>query len=243
MTIEHAIQDSSPSDAGWRFYVIHLVAPTLGAIALMVWLEVCSGNRWIADQIFAWEGHEWLLRQHEITGQWIHHGGRYLSLAAWLVALGLWLCSAWWPRLARWRHPLAYLVMATFLSTFLLALVKTVLPVDCPWDMTAYGGTRPYFGLFDSRPIGLASSHCFPAAHAGAGYAWVALYFFFKDIAPRWRALALLPGLGLGLLFGISQQLRGAHFASHDVVALLLCWLSALLLHRVMLSSAENSQS
>ena len=36
---------------------------------------------------------------------------------------------------------------------------------------------------------------CFPAGHASAGYAWVALYFFFLAAAPRWRWLGLSTGL------------------------------------------------
>ena len=37
------------------------------------------------------------------------------------------------------------------------------------------------------------------------------------------------------MMFGIAQQLRGAHFLSHDLWALMLCWLVALAMHRVML--------
>jgi membrane-associated PAP2 superfamily phosphatase len=32
----------------------------------------------------------------------------------------------------------------------------------------------------------------------------------------------------LGLLFGFSQQLRGAHFLSHDLWTLAICWGTAL---------------
>ncbi len=35
-------------------------------------------------------------------------------------------------------------------------------------------------------------------------------------------------GLVAGLIFGISQQLRGAHFLSHDLWSLTICWLVAL---------------
>ena len=41
--------------------------------------------------------------------------------------------------------------------------------------------------------------------------------------------------LVIGLVFGIAQQLRGAHFLSHDLWALMVCWLVALSLHRLML--------
>ena len=42
-----------------------------------------------------------------------------------------------------------------------------------------------------------------------------------------WRWLGLVTGLSAGLLFGISQQLRGAHFVSHDIWTLGICWATA----------------
>jgi membrane-associated PAP2 superfamily phosphatase len=41
--------------------------------------------------------------------------------------------------------------------------------------------------------------------------------------------------LGLGGVFGLAQQLRGAHFLSHDVWTLMICWLIALALYLPML--------
>ena len=49
----------------------------------------------------------------------------------------------------------------------------------------------------------------------------------------QWHALTkvqrrtYLHVLLLGLVFGIGQQLRGAHFVSHDVWTLGLCWFIA----------------
>jgi membrane-associated PAP2 superfamily phosphatase len=41
-------------------------------------------------------------------------------------------------------------------------------------------------------------------------------------------------GLGLGLLFGFAQQLRGAHFLSHDLWTLGIAWSAALTLYLAM---------
>lgn len=229
-----AAEFSNRSVANLRFISIHLIAPLLAASAVLFWLEILDGNRWIADQIYAWEGGQWLLKNHVITSHWIHPGGKYLSLSLWMIVLGFWWYSKRAPDLTSWRRPLSYLLLSTLLATSLVSLLKVTIHMDCPWDMQPYGGLRPFLGLFDMRPAGLRSSHCFPAGHAGAGYAWVALYFFCADTAPRWRLYGLLLGLSLGLVFGISQQLRGAHFASHDVATVLVCWLTAFTLHAVM---------
>ena len=220
--------------AATLFYRWHLAMPLIVATVLLIWLERYTGNRLIADHLYAWEGGHWLLREHVVTSQWIHPGGRYLSVAMWCATFALWWQSRHNVAWQRVRAPLACLLLSTFAAALLVTLMKSFTAMDCPWDMNIYGGLRPYLGLFDARPLGLHSSGCFPAGHASSGYAWVALYFFLGDVAPRWRFRGLALGLAMGGVFGISQQLRGAHFASHDLVSALVCWLAALAVHRAM---------
>lgn len=216
-----------PAWATWQ-----LLLPLLAFVAANIVLLGLDGDRWIADWIFGLEGHRWALQHIVLTTEIIHVGGKRLSALAWLVVVAL-AIAAW--RKDDWAHlrrPLVCLALSVVVSTLLVSYLKHVTHMDCPWDLTAYGGGRPYFGLFDARPASLRSSGCFPAGHASAGYAWVALYFFFLSTRPAWRWFGLGVGLAAGLVFGISQQLRGAHFLSHDVWSLMLCWLTALLLHR-----------
>ena len=215
---------------GWR----HVLAPTLVGVVCMLWLELAGGNQLIADRLYALEGGRWLLKDHVITSTLIHHGGKYLSMSMWLAVLVAWSLVRARPALAAWQRPLLYLWLATLLATVLVSSLQSLTAIDCPWDMQGYGGLRPYLGLFDARPAAMRDSGCFPAGHASAGYCWVALYFFLGNIAPRWRRHGLAFGLLLGLVFGLSQQLRGAHFASHDVATLLVCWLGALSLQIAM---------
>jgi membrane-associated PAP2 superfamily phosphatase len=42
--------------------------------------------------------------------------------------------------------------------------------------------------------------------------------------------------LSVGLIFGISQQLRGAHFISHDLWTLAICWFFSLTIFKLMLA-------
>lgn len=186
------------------------------------------GDEWFADRLYAWQGHHWALRFNFITEQLIHKLGRDLSTAAWLGVLVAWIVARTRPSLSRWRRPLAYLALSTLLATVLVVWVKSWSNMDCPWDLLRYGGERPFVGLFGLRPIGLSRGVCFPAGHASAGYAWMALYFFSLNTRPQWRWLGLSAGIALGALFGISQQLRGAHFLSHDLWTAAICWLTAL---------------
>lgn len=219
-----------PLTARAQFLTCHLWLPLLATLALSAWLMAGDGDRWLADWLYRAEGGQWLLKQHWFTAGLVHRGGKYASLAA---ALGLLLFGLLTQRSPRWRHwsrPALYLVLAVAVSTTTVALLKAVTAMDCPWDLLDYGGRRAFVGLFQSRH-GVAASGCFPAGHASAGYAWVALYFAARATGPRWRLHGLAIGLAAGLLFGVSQQLRGAHFLSHDLWALAICWTVSLALY------------
>lgn len=208
-----------------------LWTPLLATACLLLVGGAFGLDQRVADAVYAWEGHRWALKRALATEWLIHRGGRMASLAAWLSAFAAWAWALGRDAGHAWRRPLAYLLLATLLSNALVAWIKAWSNMDCPWDLVRYGGSRPFVGLFQVRPSDLPRSLCFPAAHAASGYAWVALYFFLGQVRPRWRLGGLLVGLGAGLLFGISQQLRGAHFVSHDLVTFAICWAMAAGLH------------
>ena len=214
--------------------------PLLGVALALAAVAAFGLDQRLADALYAWQGHRWALRHALPTEVLIHRVGRFASLFAWLAVLAAWLASLRDTGMRRWRKPLAYLLLSTLLSAALIAWVKSWSNVDCPWDVVRYGGSQPLLGLFDTRPPGLERGHCFPAAHAGTGYAWVALYFALSVVRPRWRKAGLLLGLGAGVLFGFAQQLRGAHFLSHDLVSLALCWTVAVALQALFWPAAER---
>lgn len=219
----------------------HLLTPLLLALAASVVLMAGNGDQWLADQLYRWEGSRWAFKDAWWTTHVIHRGGKNLStLAGVLVMLAL-LRACLDTRWKALRRPLLYLLLAVGLSTGMVALLKSMTQMDCPWDLQRYGGLRPFIGLFESRPELLGRAACFPAGHASAGYGWVALYFFALQVRPRWRWVALATAVATGLAFGFSQQLRGAHFLSHDVWSLAVSWTVAVLLYLLMFPPATAS--
>lgn len=214
-----------------RMPVVMPLALYLLACVLLVRLQ---GDLWLADRLYAWEGGRWALGQGFATETLLHRGGRLLCIAAWLCVAGAWLRASIQASGRPLRKPLLGLLLAVAFSSLLIAALKPASGVDCPWDLARYGGGLPAIGLLEPRPASLPQAACFPAGHAGAGYAWVALYGFLGRVRPRWRHLGLGTGLALGLVFGIAQQLRGAHFLSHDLTSLLLCWLVACATDRLL---------
>jgi len=205
----------------------HLAAPLLVWFALTAW-AMGGGDFWLADRLYAWQGGRWALQNAYLTEHLVHRFGRDASTAAWLGVLALWIVARLRTGWSGWRRPLAYLLSSTLLAISLVSALKSLTGMECPWDLRRYGGGHDFFALFAQRPPALARGRCFPAGHASAGYAWVALYFFFLTVQPRLRWFGLAIGLGLGLLFGVSQQLRGAHFLSHDLWTLGIAWSVAL---------------
>lgn len=215
------------------FYRAHLWWP-LAAFAVFAFALMGLGlDQWLADRLYAWQGHGWNLRDGFFIETVAHGGGRRLSQWLWLATLVTFVLAQRRQRWAEWRLPLLYLLLCVVLSTAMVAWMKRWTQMDCPWDLLRYGGTKAYHGLFEQRASGGAGA-CFPAGHASAGYAWVAAYFFLGAVRPRWRWWGLAAGLAMGALFGLAQQLRGAHFLSHDVWSLMICWLVALALHRAL---------
>lgn len=216
----------------------------LFAFVLLSWLLMgLGGDQWLADRLFALQGHAWTLQSSPLLQEVLHAGGRAASKMAWYAVLCLWLLSLCINRMRALRMPLAYLLVSTLLATALVGWMKRWTHMDCPWDLLRYGGNKAYYGLFAHLPAGVRAGSCFPAGHASAGYAWVALYFFFERTWPALRRWGLALGLVAGLVFGLTQQLRGAHFISHDLWALAISWLVALTLHRLMPTTDAHRHS
>jgi membrane-associated PAP2 superfamily phosphatase len=65
---------------------------------------------------------------------------------------------------------------------------------------------------------------CFPAGHASAAFAYVGGYFVLRRASVRAAALWLSVALVAGLVLGVSQQMRGAHYMSHTLWTAWICW-------------------
>jgi membrane-associated PAP2 superfamily phosphatase len=210
-----------------RFWVIHLFVPLLCAAALLTLLEESTIDLWLADRWFALEGYGWTLRDHWLTYDVIHHHGKQMLIGVGLLLMCLIALSYRFAALRRWRAPMTYLLTGMAVLPALIAYFKQYSPVPCPWDLARYGGDTLYQHSLSYRFGPAESGHCFPAGHASGGFALLTLYFSAYRYTTR-RALFLLPGLLVGTVFALGQQARGAHFVSHDLWTMSLCWFGAL---------------
>ena len=211
------------------FWIRHLGIPLAAAIVILFAAEHSSFDLWLADGWYRLEGGHWAWRSHWLTSDLIHHHGKVLLKAFGLMLIVLLAASTRSRRLNPWRWPAAYLLTCMALLPALIATLKRFSPVPCPWDLARYGGDLPYLHTFDYPLSAATAGHCFPAGHASGGFALIALYFAVLPYVRR-PALMLIPGLATGVVFALGQQARGAHFVSHDLWTLSLCWFGALAL-------------
>lgn len=202
----------------------HVWLPLLAFVMAVLLFELTRLDLWLADALYAVSGSSWALRDAWATKVLIHDGGRLLVALVAGALLFAASASVVVPRLRGWRGALWYLLGSALLSALAVNLLKAVTHVDCPWDLARYGGEYPYVRTFVSTVGGSSHGACFPAGHASAAYAWLGAYYVARECMPRWRGRVLVVILGAGLLFGFGQQLRGAHFLSHDLWTLGICW-------------------
>lgn len=200
-------------------------------VALILSLLVILFHETFLDQtlihpFFSKTEPHWPWRDHFFTETLLHKGGvKFVALLA-LITIGL----RFHPKV-RNNPNYKIFIYHTFLSVAfsiaLVAFIKKSNPILCPWSLKVFGGPRDFVSLSDFFNSHLRVAKCFPGGHSSGAYAWISLYFSYQLTTGRRKYLLLLPGLILGFIFGITQQMRGAHFASHDFGTILVCWIVA----------------
>jgi membrane-associated PAP2 superfamily phosphatase len=224
-----------------RFLVQHVWLPLLAFAACALLLEFTDADLWLADRLYGLAGAGWDLRDAWATRTLIHDGGRLFVAVVATLVFSIATAGRRVAALARWQTGLWYLLASALLCTLTVNALKSLTHVACPWDLLRYGGHLPYVHNFAPRRPGLEATACFPAGHASAAYAWLGAYYVAREYAPRWKGRVFGAVLGLGLLFGFGQQLRGAHFISHDLWTLGICWAIASALYLCVWQTSQGS--
>ncbi len=199
----------------------HFLRWTLGSLLLLlIWdyssLDLAMAHWFGAAGGFALESH-WLWRNllHDDMRPW-----------PWVLELFL-LVGIFLPLGSLKRLPMArrvQLALTTLAALLTVSTLKLYSHTSCPWDLQDFGGVATHvshwaWGIRDG-----GSGGCFPAGHASAGFAFIGGFFAFRHVLPqtarRWLAGAMLAGF----VFGLAQQVRGAHYMSHTFWTAWLCW-------------------
>lgn len=156
--------------------------------------------------------------QDSVWLDWLNHRLAKYGVAActlWLLASGL----------MRRESRQVFTSLMMMLGTAAVSTLKARSAHSCPWDMAAYGGNADHFPTLAAIPLNAGPGHCFPGGHASAGFALMALYFYWQPSHPARARMALWGGILAGMLMGLGQIARGAHFLSHNLWSGWVVWL------------------
>lgn len=221
------------------FLRLHLAYPLLAVALASSAIGLLNLDQQFADFFYALQSGDWSWKNLWLTETLLHRGGRSLSIFLAVSVLCYLLLSCLRTPRSENIKPLAYLFFAIAGSSLIVSLVKSSLGVSCPWEFSRYGGDLAYHNLIQQILLQNGAG-CFPAGHASAGYSWVALYFFGMSLQSKWRWVGLAAALVAGLVFGFAQQVRGAHFLSHDLWTLAICWFFSLALYLLMFQETSH---
>lgn len=227
-----------------QFWLYHLWLPLVFVIPTLYLFEHSSIDVIFADFWYRFEGGYWALRKNWFTYDIMHRDGKRLIILIGLTMLTLYAASWKFDRLRPWRWSFAFALVGIILIPSTVAFIKQLSSVPCPWDISRYGGALAYVRNFQFAST-TSAGHCFPAAHASSGFGLFAVYFAFGPFVKRHRLMLLLPGLVIGIAFGLAQELRGAHFISQDLWSVTISWFGALLLLKLawQFKSPGNNQA
>ncbi len=207
---------------------------------LLIFVYQMKVDFMIADFIF---GHfQWRFEKSFLIEVILHRFARYMVIFVFLIILSNLVVKILKANDPAGIYHLFVLLLTISTSVILVTIIKRIVEVDCPWDLIRYGGNKPYFPVFDYDPEYLPSAHCFPASHASVGFSWMALFFYYKVTKKvrNHKILGLI--LIIGVIFGFAQQLRGAHFISHDICSFLICLINPMVIYSIAYRKAFRMQ-
>jgi membrane-associated PAP2 superfamily phosphatase len=180
-------------------------------LSAMTWLGGPDG--------FAWREHWWLSNV-------MHSGVKQLAVLLYLgvLAMALWPLGIWQQLTRSQRLEIA---MGITLSLVVVTAIKRISLTSCPWELQAFGGAASYVSHWSWGEADGGGGACFPGGHASSAFAFIALSLPWltskqtehQRLGGTMTAMILLSGLVLGL----SQTLRGAHYPSHTAWTALVC--------------------
>ena len=177
--------------------------------------------------------HTWPYKKLFITSSILHIGGKYFVIGLSVSVFLLFIASFFFSQLRKFSKHILFILIAGLASSLVIGILKNITHIHTPWHLMIFGGDMPYIRIFDRVPSNIPVGHAFPGGHSGSGFALLSLYFGLAELDSRYRYHALLFALVIGITFSIMQEVRGAHFISHDMFSFAICWATCCVLSLV----------
>jgi len=205
--------------------------PLAGFIAILGLFALFNIDHGLQDWLY--QPNEGFPFQHSKTYDlWLHDRLKIVTNSfLWII-----LAIIVWPnKNLHWhdfRGPLFTALLAMITCVSAMQSLKSVTGIYCPVQLQEYGGDielHPKIKIGHLLLINDGDGRCWPGGHSTAGFAWLALFFAFREIGKQRAAyIALFGALSYGHFLGLVQVVRGQHFLSHQFYTMAICWLISL---------------
>lgn len=224
----------------WEYIIVSVTL-----LILVLIFHETNIDRTLVSPFFSNLEPHWPWRNAFVTEKLLHKGGvKFIGIIV-LTLIALRLFNKKIKENQRYRIFIYHTLLSASCSIYIIYLMKKNTPILCPWYLKEFGGGSDFVSITQIFDQTLPIMKCFPAGHSSAGYAWICIYFSYQLISGNQKRSLLLPGLFLGLIYGVTQQMRGAHFVSHDIATLLITWLVAggsAILFKKIINIKKNEQ-
>jgi len=195
----------------------------LGA-AIVVVTKFSAFDLWMSDQVYNFGLGSWAIdHSNSVWRPILYEGPKALIIAFGLALLASIIRPALLPKMKISRQEAVFLLLCMATVPAVVSVIRHHSGVSCPRVLQHYGGEIDnHYGhvnasrfFQEARPGG-----CWPSGHASGGFALLCLAFLGR--AMRTRLQFAMFAVGVGGAMGVYQVLRGAHFASHIVITMLI---------------------
>jgi membrane-associated PAP2 superfamily phosphatase len=188
--------------------------PVVALAVLTIAFHQTNLDEWLAGHFIS--SGVWKFRNSFLLEKVLHKGGVLFTAT---IILGIILSLFWvWSdsQKRQLKNLLVFILTSSLLTIISVSLLKNFTTLPCPWNTLALSGVNSSPSIWMMFSLGLPKQHCFPGGHSSAGFAFLSIYYGYIFAYGKRNFISLIPGLLIGLLFGFTQQARGAHFMSHD---------------------------
>ena len=225
----------------WQYHTLGLIAYGVLLWLVFHWWPL---DTWLISPFVGTPTQPFPLKEAWLLTTVAHEGLKHLIVGFVAVLLFGLILKPHSPTIRTYRSTICYVLVAMAASTAMVGLLKSASHHSCPWHLTVYGGVGGVeYPLFGAIPINAGVGKCFPGGHAAAGFALLALYFAARMNGWRHAWCYALIGIGLGMLMGYAQMMRGAHFMSHNLWTLWWTWLVQLVVFAIWSGYRRNKIS
>ncbi|MEC8011481.1 MAG: phosphatase PAP2 family protein [Pseudomonadota bacterium] len=202
---------------GWQFYAAAFFFVI--CIVVLCIMELTSFDFVVSDLLYQESIQQWLVSANNQSLHFIFYDGIKTVYIGVILIVLVALFAQKVPN--EYKKGAITFVVSVILITSLVGLLKASTNMACPKDLMIYSGDVVYKKLFDFYSISDLPSRiqrCFPAGHAGLGYAFISLAFIPVQVRNKvWLGTLMFV---VGSCMGVYKMVIGDHFISHTLVSL-----------------------